>query len=503
MHRREALRRAAAAAAAIALAAAALGAEPKRPDYLAVVQRYADAMIRHGRDVYGDERTPMFATTLDRRTLRLFEGEALKKIKGIGRGGWGIRPHDRSVEGANPMHHQNLYQALYALTRITGKRSYETEADAALTCFFKRCQSPATGLFAWGEHLGWNFLAESRIQQHGSAGTHEFYRPWVLWERCFRLAPEACAKFAMGLWNHQIADHKTGDFSRHAAYDRHGPGRSSQYPRHGGFYIATWAAAYEHTKNPELLKAIECLVAGFEARRNPTTGALPAETASRSKGKLMWPSSNLSLAIDLWSGAEAVPDALAAKMRACARRCDAIFLKLAHDLDTPGKGFMKSVNTDTLGPYERRGKSIYTHVWATGYGDATHADYALMCLDRYQQLKLAAYRKLFLDAAAQYLAAEPNTKIALHPGVVGQVIGVMLRAWRLTGEKRYLDRADHFGRLAVPIFWDTPSPLPRATTRHDHYEAITRADTLALYLLDLWVAQNKPKLNLGLMNCER
>ena len=473
------------------------------PDYLRVVRAYADAMIQHGRDVYGKQHSPLFATTLDRKTLRLLEGEALARIKKIPRKGWGIRPHDRSVEGANPMHDQNLYQTLYGLTTLTGEKRYAAEADRALAWFFAHCQSPTTGLFAWGEHIGWNFSTEQRIKQHGRHGTHEFYRPWALWDRCFTLAPKPCEAFALGLWNHQIADHKTGDFSRHAAYDRHGPGRNSQYPRHGGFYIATWAAAYAHTKNPELLKAIACLVGGFEARRNPTTGALPAETAARSKGKMMWPPSNLSLAIDLWDGAAKVPDGLAAKMRACASRTDQILLKLDQDPTAPDKGFIKAADTDTLKPLGwPRDRGSYTHVWATGYGDYTHADCSLMCLERYQQVKIDGYRTLFIDAAKQYLTAEPNTRIALHPGVVGQVVLVMLRAHRLTGERRYLDRADHFGRLAVTLFFDD-GPLPRATTKHDHYEAITRADTLAMALLDLWAAQNKPELKLGLVNAER
>lgn len=486
--------------AAFALSASA--AEPQRPDYLAVVQRYADAMIRDGRDTYGNERTPMFATTLDRKTLKLFEGDALEKVRSIGRGGWGIRPSDRSVEGANPMHHQNLYQVLYALTKVTGRRIYEAEADAALTCFFRRCQSPTTGLLCWGEHLGWNFLTESRIRQHGGAGTHEFYRPWVLWDRSLTLVPDACDTFAKGLWRHQIADRETGDFSRHAAYDRHGPGRSSQYPRHGGFYILTWAAAYAKTKNSEYLEAIECLVDGFDARRSPKTGALPAETHPRSKGKMVWPPSNLSLAIDLHTSADKVPDPLARKVRACAAKSDAVFLKLGHDLETEGKGFVKAANTDTLAS-TKWGKGAYSHVWATAYGDTTHADFAMMCLDRYEQVKLDGYRKLALDTAQRYLTSEPDTTIALHPGVPGQVVLLLLRAHRLTGEKRYLDRADHFARIVVPLFWDRSSPLPRATTQHDHYEAITRADTLALALLHLWAAQNKPDLDLPFANCER
>ena len=48
-----------------------------------------------------------------------------------------------------------------------------------------------------------------------------------------------------------------------------------------------------------MLEAIGALVDFFESRRNPTSGAIPAEQNARSKGELMWPQSNLSLAVDL------------------------------------------------------------------------------------------------------------------------------------------------------------------------------------------------------------
>jgi hypothetical protein len=48
------------------------------------------------------------------------------------------------------------------------------------------------------------------------------------------------AKFALGLWEHQIANHETGGFDRHAPYFEHGPwtGRISRATP--VFYIGTW-----------------------------------------------------------------------------------------------------------------------------------------------------------------------------------------------------------------------------------------------------------------------
>ena len=480
-------------ACAYALVVGGVGeALPDAPDYLEVVRRYADAMIEHGRDTYGREKSPLFAAALDRRRLGPLEGLALRRVSRASRGEWGVRPGDRVLTGANPMHDQNLYQVLYALTDVTGDRKYAAEADAALAWFFTHCQSPATGLLTWGEHMGWDFRQEGPIRD-----THEYARPWVLWDRSFRLAPEACRRFAVGLWHHQIADQRTGRFSRHASWSRHGPAAGREFPRHGGFYIATWAAAYEHTRDPQLTAAIEILVDSFEGRRNSTSGAIPADSTNLD---VLWPPSNLSLAIDLWEGAPKVPEPLAAKMRACAAQSDAIFLKLGHDLGPGGAGFLTRGVTSTVAADHRvSGHSPYTDTWSTGYGDYTDAQVAMLCCRRFEQVKLEGYKTLALAAADGYLASDPEASAVVWPGAVGDAILLLLEAHQMTGRAEYLGRADSLGRRAVAMFFADGYPLPKASSGHDHYEAITRPDTLAMALLDLWAAANRPGRNLGMV----
>ena len=486
----------------------ALGKPPTAPsasqrlDYLKIVRAYADAMLERGRDTYGKVRSPLFAATLDRKTLELPTGSALEQIKGLRREAWGIRPHDRMLTGANPMHDQNLYQVLYALTAVTGDGRYAAEADKALKWFLEHCQSEATGLLAWGEHIGWCFNAEAIIDKPAGT-THEYFRPWVLWERCYALAPKPSARFARGVWDHQIGDQKTGNFSRHARYDKHGPGTNSEYPRHGGFYIGTWARAYKQTKDPVFLKAIETLLGYFDGRRSPKSDGIPAESASRSKGEMLWPQSNLSLAVDLWDGAELVPDPLRSKMRRSASRTDKVFLKLEHDVKPGGKGFVKIASTHTLDIRKWGDRGAYTRMWATGYGDATEAVVADLCMLRYGQVKLDGYKKLILGAAARYLDSEPDIEFPVYPGTLGDVIYLMLAARQISGQDVYLDRADHFARRAVGLFLDAGSPLPKASSKHGHYEAITRADTLMMAVLELWAARNRPELKLGFVYPER
>jgi hypothetical protein len=75
---------------------------------------------------------------------------------------------------------------------------------------------------------------------------------------------------------------------------------------------------------------------------------------------------------------------------------------------------------------------------------------------------------------------------------MADAIFLMVAAHELTGQQYYLDRADYFAGQAIKIFLDDTSPLPRASSAHDHYETITGGDDLMLALFELWVARNQP-----------
>ncbi|MHC4213749.1 MAG: hypothetical protein ACYSWP_10300 [Planctomycetota bacterium] len=452
----------------------------KQDKYLKAVTNYADALLEHGRDTYGDVKSPLIASALDRSTLSLIDKE-LRRMPGIRNG-------DRSLYGANVMHDQDLYQLLYGLTTVTGDKKYADEADKSLGWFFKNCQSPNTGLMAWGEHIGWGFKVDSLAFARG--GNHEFYVPWVLWEKSFALAPDACITFAKGLWDHQIHEH-SGNFSRHANFTEHGTGTNNEYPRHGGFYIASWGEAYNRTKDPVFLKAIETLVDYFNAHSSKITGAIPC-SSNPSRINIMWPESNLSLAVDLWDVAEKVPAPLGRKLKQRALKTDKVYLSLAHEFAPAGRGFVAGADVNSLERFTK-GAWTDTKIWATAYGKSTDAQVALLCNLRYQQVKMDGYRKLVLDAASRYLYTEPDTSVILYPGALADGIFIMLVAYDMTGQKYYLDRAEYFADSGLRIFMDDSSPLPKASSEDEQYETITGSDDLMLAILDLWVAKNNPK----------
>ncbi|MEQ1748281.1 MAG: hypothetical protein ABL974_02580 [Prosthecobacter sp.] len=453
------------------LPAAELAPNPDR--YLQVVRAYADGMIEHGRDTYGKVQTPLFAEALDRRTFKMLAGDALKKVRALTFEEWLIRTNDRMLTGANPMHCQNLYQVLYALTEITRETRYATEADASLKYFLEHCAG-SSGLFYWGEHAGWDILKDAPIKSN----THEYFRPWVLWDRCWELAPEVCKKHALGLWTHQITDHETGLYSRHAYIE--GEKRypsDAPYPRHGGFYVETWAKAYQHTQDAIFLKAIETMVDCQERLR--TSGGMVIGGNLKSPGTRK--AHDVSFAISLWQAAAVLPEPLAEKLRSTARIND---LPPTDDVQP----VMKSLN-----------------IWSGGYGGAGGqiAGPANLFLLRHHQSQPEKYRERVLAVADIHLTRPVMLSYPLHPDIFGKVIHLLLGAHDLTSDTRYLTRADELATHALHLFLTDSSPLPKASHQHDHYEAVTRADSLMMSLLQLWAAHQKPARKLPLIYTDR
>jgi hypothetical protein len=504
-------------------------------DELSVVRDYANALITHARDTYGRQRSPLFATTLDRETMALIEAEAAPFV-------YGLEERDRMVGGSNPMHDQNLYQILYALTTLTGETRYAEEADAALGWFLRHCQSEETALFPWGAHMGWDFKHERRIWKLGGT-LHAFFRPWVLWPAGFALEPRASFRFAKGLWEHQIGDPETGNFARRAYYDTHGPGVNRDDPRHAGFYIATWgqallelrddrylsdlslgtwSLALENRRSRWLESAVSKLVGYMSRRRIAESGAIaevsgiPTSTEPWN-GRLVRPVGTLSLAVDLYDAAKQVPDDLVAEMRELAAHIDSSFLGLRHD--PGGRGFATGVDVYTLQPYGPESAILSTGWFADGLR-RTHAEVANICAMRYSQTKNDAFRSLVLQTAQGYLKQEPRLSDPGDPGVwryierviggetpiypvaMGQAIKLMLNAYALSGDRRYLSRAEHFGKVSVETFVGD-AKLPRATHRNDHYEAATGGDALMMALLELWAVREGRIAEVSLVWCDR
>jgi hypothetical protein len=314
--------------------------------------------------------------------------------------------------------------------------------------------SPKTSLLPWGEHLSWDVILDVPISG-GEEMMHEFARPWTLWDRCFALAPEASGKFALGLWEHQIANHQTGGFDRHAPYFEHGPVDGKDFPRHAGFYIGTWCYAWKNTTNEVFLRAIESLLSRFERKRVQKDGSMVGTIGP----------------LECELAATMVPERLAARLRTFAAKEDELLLP---DLRKQVRG-----ETNLYIPPK----------WQAGYSAGTLANQAMFCLARFEQTSNPAYRDLLIAIADQYTGARPEGDVDAWPMSFAHAISAEIAAYRFTRKPVYLDQARTFAQMAVEIFWQD-KPLPRASKHTGHYETITGADSLALALLEVHAAMH-------------
>ncbi|WP_439481241.1 hypothetical protein [Cyclobacterium plantarum] len=465
--------------------------ENKKARLLEMVQAYADAMIEKGRDSYGDLHTPLFAAALDRFGMTLGSTEIFGEIQGV-------RKSDRSLGGANPQEDRSLYSILYQLTDITADEKYAREADKSLKYFFDHCQSPETGLMAWGEHLFWDFRSESV----GGIDMHEINGEWPFWEQCYRMAPEASWRFALGLWDNQIDSKETGDYSRHARWSSRETYQGFEFPRYAGQMISTWADAYVREENKEksrrgdLINAIATVVRRMEENSKiAESGYLIAGRAEQGDHiNVVWLNNNLEMARCLWDAAKQIKsfeEELAIRMEKLAIQQDLDFHRTGHHI-AEGGGFSVTLHAKTGEPRQRSMNIPYSAVWATGYGYSTHADLANLLYSRYLQLKEShpqlaeKYKTLIVAAADQYLAASPDENELQKPDAFAKVVEHMINTYQLTGEEKYLRRADYFAWLGIDLFLADGNPLPMATNQHDHYEAITGGPDFMYALLHLY-----------------
>ena len=461
----------------------AFGAEP-RERYLTVVRRAADALLAEGRDDYGPQKSSLILSVLDPKT-----GRPLGKLP---KAPSGVRGSDRCPPyGSNANLQQDLYRTLDELSRITGDARYVQASHAALVDFLRMTQHSETGLLAWGEHLCW----ECRNDRAAAAKPedkliHEPKRDFLYFDLLYQAEPERMLKYARGLWDHQIADHRTGDFSRHAAYDKHGPGRGFDFPKEGGYFIDVWARAFEKSHAPVFREAVQVLARRFLKRMNDRDLLDFDSSGAEERKNTCIPLWMASLALECSEAAGRVDTETGELLKVLAARQDHGFLSLPHDPSVAERGFVYCAYTDSGRPRPRYGTEGYSRHWGMGYGVNTTAMFALQCYARGTQLGDApggeAYRRLVVAAADLYARELPDAKsIDLWAGEYGMVIFSEIAAYRLTGEPKYLDAARTVADRALTDLWADGYVLPRASTRTTHYEAISYPDTLLLSLLAL------------------
>ena len=422
--------------------------------YLGVAYRFADAMLKQGRDTQGPRKTGLFLSALDRATFSLLTNRPVAPagVSETSRAG-GV---DGPLVCANPQHDQNLLRVLYTLSDLSSKSVYRDAADAELKWFLQNATPADAPLAPWDDGATWNVLTDTPMHAGGEA-SHGSMRPWMLWDRCFEIAPQASTRMVAGL-----AKSSTDDWPS---------------PRKAGFSIRAFAVGFHHTGDEAMLKAIETALDGLEKNQSAPTDPQGGADGGENSSAAAW----LSAAIDCDGVASRIPSPLATRLKAFAARVDQGFCSLPHDLK--GRhGF--AVRRPSNAKSHAKSDAQVTPLWQVGQGGLTTAQVAMMCVSRYENTGNVSYGKLIQSAADAYLDKLPSADVDAWPMTYGHAISLQLAAWRATSRQEYLDRARQLADAAVQTFW-SDDPLPRASSKSEHYESITGSDTLTLSLIEL------------------
>lgn len=297
-------------------------------DLLKILKDYADAMIEDGTDDarYGKNTSPLFATMLRRDTDRpvmlpypqipvyakntkpgdrwlYYSGTNFINIPFLE----GEKLHKLTVSGEDVLEHYGLYRMLYILSELSNDSKYKNAADEALTWWYQHTQGPS-GLFPWGEHLGWDFRFDY-ITYH-IPGHEDFYNnptydyentPKEMWVEKFTpitqlyqafqhepRTPDLSAeillenlknlplekgeiftpleKFAFGCWKEHVIDFKDGGYNRHGDYFGRRWGVEGSYggdlnfPRIIGQFFDYWSYTWMHSDNLLVKDSLETIM---------------------------------------------------------------------------------------------------------------------------------------------------------------------------------------------------------------------------------------------------
>jgi outer membrane protein assembly factor BamB len=426
--------------------------------YSAAAQKYAEALLRYGRDHYGPVHSPMFAQIIDLRTLEvpkqrtaaewLAEMSHWKEDKNYQM--WG---KDRSsvlwAQDSNLLWDTENIRLFDALSRESGDPRFSQAADEYMRYFLKHCVSPTTGLFAWGEHIAYNIVDD---EIHGQR--HELQHPDPPFAELWRLDPDAVKNEIEGVYKYHITDKSTMAFDRHANFWNGLPERDqATILGYVATYIEAFAFLSERTHDPKYEQWARKLVLAFQSKSDEA-GLYPDNWTDKQAREL--PDSFIArptIAVGLYSVFERTHDP-----------------RWLDDANRYLEACDRAFSSSSLAANDRK------------TGEPVLVQAALM---GYEATGKSSYLTLASRTGAAILAEEqPHAQMA---STLAERLNTIVRLYKATGDPRWLAGARKMGDYALAFFVH-PSGLIRGTAivdRPDYYDAIQGPGALALALHDL------------------
>ena len=251
--------------------------------YLYYIQNHCDHLLQFGQDRSGPVTTNFLASVIDTRDM-IIPKSGVPATEGT-------RSHDRAVGGSNFYHHVETIKVLEVLSEITNDPKYRQAVDHYAIDLIEYAQNPHTGLLAWGEHLYYNFYADSvmvgDLSNPRDAIYHEFLAETPPWPLLWETNATATERAISGIRFH-FRSPVTQSFlyNRHARWDRVDKKEYrnlQQYQdggqpwiKHSGLQAYSFAFLYHQTKDPEWIRWTQGVGNLYWKYRNPTTNLTPS-----------------------------------------------------------------------------------------------------------------------------------------------------------------------------------------------------------------------------------
>ncbi|GAB3342473.1 hypothetical protein GCM10027299_57310 [Larkinella ripae] len=425
------------------------GCLAQKKDYLYYAKTHCDNLIEYGKDKYGRQTSNLLASVIDTRDMSIPK-ENVPPTEGT-------RPADRAVGGSNFYHDVELIKVFNELSTLTGNRNYTNALHDYAGDFLKYSQNPVTGLLGWGEHIYYNFHADTVMEgldPMGKFKSHEFLEstpPWAfLWEIDSAATRRAIAgvryHFRSGvtqsfLYNRHARWHKA-EKAEYRGLEQYQDGGQA-WIKHSGLQCYSFTFLYGKTGHPEWKRWSEGTGNLFWKFRNPETNlTISCVDDPRSSGvNASLPGASL-LAYYLLKSSQNHPD-----FKHLRERAEVLFKSIeAHSWDGQRKGYCSEVGLD--------GKVVNPElipVVNTGYGGADILMTGRIAAYFYTMTGDPVYRDMVRKVAANVSAVTwPETFVM---NSLASTIQFSLDAAEVLNDQSLIQTAQKLADLGIRKLW--------------------------------------------------
>lgn len=402
-------------------------------DYSWYVRKFADTLLEKGLDVYGPQKTPLWAGVIDSRDFSV-PREGVPATPGV-------RESDRAVGGCNLYHDAVTLRVFRVLSALSGEPKYASAARDYMDHYLEHVRSEKTGFLAWGEHLYYDFFRDQVATERKWHELLEWTPPWRdLWE----VNPQAVTAAIEALRYHYYDDDPAALFNRHAFFDiaEHQKPGGQPWIKHSGLYAYSFMFLHRRTGDRKWLAWARGAAELYWQRRNPETNLTLSCIDDPREGSKRASSGQALLAYWLLKAYQLNPRETQIWRRAVALL--EAFDKYAYDAER--KAYRASLDLDGT-----PGGDGLIEPWNFAYGAPSILPVGRIAAYFARTEKSPVFVEIARRIADMAKAQPPPDDVSVEG--LGFALNLNLDLYELTDEQTYLTEAKSYADTTVEKFW--------------------------------------------------